>query len=185
LFENEPGVIPEYNLNIGNPNGLSSVNDPGTVPVADILRWEIGFDRFFFFRPLNPTNSFVLSASQVGQYNLDETSKKDFRFGGQRKPGKDVLGVNPVPDDFVQQKKVEAFAQVTLQTDYMHGRLNPRVTWIQNVRGTHAFHPSVTYRWSDSLLFSVDLLYIGGEYQSFGFFRDKDQLSFRATYQLN
>jgi hypothetical protein len=185
MFENEPGFIPEYNLNIGNPDGKSPVTDAGTVPTQDVLRWEIGLDRFFFFRPLNPTNSFTVSLSQVGGYNLDETSLKDFRFGGQRKPGTDVIGVMPVPDDFVQQKKVEAFAQITLLTDYMHGRLNPQVTWIQNVRGTYAFHPQITYRWSDSLLFRLDYVTIGGEYQGVGFFRDRDQVSFRATYQLN
>ena len=184
FFENEPGFIPEENLNIGSPT-RDSVGDPGDVPVADIVRWEIGFDRFFFLRALNPSNSFVLVVSQVGAWNLDETPHKDFRAQGQRKPLHDIPGVAPVPDDFVQQKKVEAFAQVTVQTDYMHGRLQPRVTFIQNVRGTHALHPSLTYRWSDSLLFSGEFTYIGGEYQSFGFFRDKDQFAFRVTYQLN
>jgi Protein of unknown function (DUF1302) len=193
FFENEPGFIPQYNLNvksqadrdkgIGNPGG--PVSEPGTVPVADYVRWEIGLDRFFFLRPLNPTNSFVLVVSQVGSYNLDETSRKDFRFGGQRKRLKDVPGVAPVPDDFVQQKKVEAFFQATLQTDYLHGRLSPRFTFIQNVRGTYAIHPSLIYRWSDALLLSTELTHIGGEYQSFGFFQDKDQLAFRVTYQLN
>ncbi len=93
--------------------------------------------------------------------------------------------MTPVPNDFVQQKKVEAFAQITLITDYMHGRLSPQVTWIQNVRGTYAFHPQITYRWSDSLLFRLDYINIGGEYEGVGFFRDRDQVSFRATYQLN
>jgi hypothetical protein len=90
-----------------------------------------------------------------------------------------------VPNDFVQQKKVEAFFQATLQTHYMHGLLNPRLTYIQNVRGTYAIHPSLTYRWSDSLLLSTELIHIGGEYQSFGFFQDRDQLAFRVTYHLN
>jgi hypothetical protein len=185
FFENEPAFIPEYNLNIGSPTGRSPVADEGTVPNADFIRWEVGFDRFFFFRPLNPTNSFTMSASQVGSYNLDETGLRDFRFSGQRKPGRDVLGRDPVPDDFVQMKPVEAFAQLTFLTDYMHGRLSPQVTWIQNFRGTYAFRPQVTYRWTDSLLFRLDYVMIGGEFQSFGFFRDRDQLTFRVTYQLN
>lgn len=208
-FENEPGFIPQLNLNIrclrqsdaNDPNKgpctaedvrrdsslppAGPVTDPGSVPKADIIRWELGFDRFFFFRPLNPTNSFILSASQVGQWNMDETDRKDFRFGGQRKPGKDILGKDPTPADFVQLKPVEAFGQITLLTDYMHGRLSPQMTWIQNVRGTYAIHPQVTYRWSDSLIFKVDFVHIGGEYQSLGYFRDRDQVSVRATYQLN
>lgn len=194
FFENEPGFIPQYNLNIkatddienniGVP-GADPVGSPGTLPYADILRWELGFDRFFFFRPLNPTNSFILSTSNVGAYNLDETPRKDFRFGGLRKEGKDVTGVNPVPDDFVQQKVVESFFQITLLTDYLHGRLSPQITYIQNVRGTFAFHPAITYRWSDSLLFKLDAVIIEGEFQSLGFFKDRDQIAARVTYQLN
>lgn len=194
LFENEPGFIPQYNLNIKSARdqergigipGADPVQDPGTVPVADILRWEVGFDRFFFFRPLNPTNSFTMVVSQVGAWNLDETGRKDFRYGGQRKPGHDVPGKNPVPDDFVQQKAVEAFTQLTLLTDYMHGRLTPQFTWIQNVRGTYVLHPQLTYRWTDWLLFRLDLIHTGGEFEGPGFFRDRDQVSLRVTYQLN
>jgi len=194
FFENEPGFIPQYNLNIksdadrkngiGIP-GAGAATHPGTVPVADIARWEVGFDRFFFLRALNPTNSFTLSAANVGAWNLDETPRKDFRMNGQRKPGTDVLGKDPVPDDFVQQKKVENFFQVTLLTDYMHGRLSPQLTYIQNIRGTYMLHPQITYRWSDWLLFKADFVHIGGEYQSLGFFRDRDQIAVRATYQLN
>jgi hypothetical protein len=194
FFENEPGFIPQYNLNVKAPEdvennigvpGSAPVTSPGTIPYADILRWELGFDRFFFVRWLNPTNSFILSTSNVGAYNLDETSRKDFRANGQRKPGHDIPGVSPVPDDFVQQKVVESFFQITLLTDYLHGRLTPQMTFIQNVRGPYAIHPQLTYRWSDSLLFKLDLIHIGGEYQSLGFFRDKDQIAARVTYQLN
>jgi len=37
----------------------------------------------------------------------------------------------------------------------------------------------------NSLLFQADYQYISGAYQSLGFFRDRDQASFRVTYQLN
>jgi hypothetical protein len=193
FFENEPGFIPQYNLNIkdqSNPNevgipGAGPATHPGSVPVSDIIRWEVGFDRFFFFRALNPTNSFVMSTSNVGAYNMDETSLKDFRFNGQRIPGRDILGIDPLPRDFVDQRRVESFFQITFLTDYLHGRLSPQVTYIQNVRGTYGFHPQLTYRWTDWLLFRLDYVHIGGEYQSFGFFRDRDQIGLRVTYQLN
>jgi hypothetical protein len=194
FFENEPGMIPQFNLNIKAPDdiangigipGTDPVTSAGTIPYADILRWEVGFDRFFFLRFLNPTNSFILSTSNVGAWNLDETSRKDFRFGGLRKPGRDVTGGTPVPDDFVQQKAVESFFQITMLTDYMHGRLSPQCTFIQNVRGTYAIHPQLTYRWTDWLLFKLDYIHIGGEFQSLGFFKDRDQIAARVTYQLN
>jgi len=189
-FDNEPGFIPEQNMGItqGIPpfQVLTACNEvdgrsPCRVPRADFLRWEVGFDRFFFFRPLNPTNSFTLITAIVGSYNLDETDNKDFRFAGQRKPGHQGTS----PNDFVQLKKVEAFFQGSLQTDYMHGRVTPRLTTIFYTRGTYVILPSIRYRWTDWLLFDLSLIHIGGAYQSIGFFRDRDQLSFRVTYQLN
>ncbi len=191
-FENEDAFVPEFNLG-AKPNQpvlalLGACNpDPATgkspcfVPKADYLRWELGVDRFFFFRPLNPSNSFLISAASVGSWNLDETSQRDFRYAGQRFPG--TLG--NVPGDFVQQKKVEAFFQVHMESDYAHGRIKPSITYIQNVRGTYGIIPAVTYRWSDWLLFTAQLVTIGGEYQQIGFYRDRDQVSLRATYQLN
>ncbi len=209
LFENEPGFIPEKNLNIGTTS--ESVLGQGTLPRADILRYEVGYDRFFFFRPLNPTNSFILSASVVGFYNFDHTPQQDFRFSGLVKRGircVDVPDDGPNPgdlrssdscfaaggtprqlgnevDDYIQQKQAEAQAQVTLQSDWFHGKLNPRLTVLAFTRGTWAVHPSVTYRWNDWLLFGADFQWIGGDYQSIGIFQDRGQVSARVTYQLN
>jgi len=181
-FENEPGFVPEINLGVGAvDNPLQILAYQGSVPVADLLRWEVGADRFFFIRALNPTNSFIWSSAVVGQYNLDETGAKDFGFAGQTKPGTTGLS----KDDFVQLKQVEAFAQAHIETGYLHGRLTPALTGIANVRGTHALLADLTYRYSDSLLFALKFTYIGGEYQQLGFFRDRDQVALRVTYQIN
>jgi hypothetical protein len=215
FFEHEAGFIPQTNLNIcptdpmnpkpcpGNRNQFTS---SGHIPYADILRYEVGFDRFFFLRWLNPTNSFLVVASAVGSYNASKTGNpvNDFRFNGQLKPGPVIrcFARNPetgectrksdgpvqrgaFQDDYVNQNALDAQFQMTFQTDYMHGRLTPRVTFIQFVRGTFAVHPTLTYRWNDSLLFQADLQMIEGAYQSLGFFRDRDQASVRVTYQLN
>jgi hypothetical protein len=208
FFEHEAGFIPERNLNVcpknpqsprscpkgGEGNRRNPISSPGSIPYADILRWEVGFDRFFFARFLNPSNSFVLSTSAVASYNASETgnSINDFHFNGQLKPGL----VRRVPggqlqargafqEDFVNANALDAQFQITTQTDYLHGRLQPRLTLIQFVRGTFAMHPTLIYRWNDSLLFQADYQYISGAYQSLGFFRDRDQVSFRVTYQLN
>jgi len=218
FFHNEPGFIPEQNLQISNSQLINRCNElmaegkscggrtgqgdasrgQGTLPRADIIRAELGFDRFFFVRALNPTNSFVLASSIVGSYNLDETKLQDFRAGGLFKPGvrcgdkivRSAACENPVPlgadaDDYVQSHRFDGQAQITLQSDWLHGKLQPRLTWIQFFRGTYAVHPSVIYRWNDWLLFQADFQWIGGEYQSLGFFRDRGQISGRITYQLN
>ena len=227
FFEHEAGFIPQKNLNIcgfrnqprscpalgsqpppqhPGPPGQNPLRSPGVIPYQDVLRYEIGFDRFFFLRWLNPTNSFVFVTSVVGSYNSSwtNTSETDFRFNGQLKPslfrqvpaGCGQPGAPPctfVPvargvkeDDFVNQNgPLDAQFQATFQTDYLHGRLSPRLTLIQFVRGTFAVHPTLTYRWNDWLLFQGDYQHIDGAYQSIGFFRDRDQVSFRVTYQLN
>jgi hypothetical protein len=188
-FDNEPGFVPERNMGItGDPIAVLTgcTIRPGRpapcgAPKADFLRWEVGLDRFFFFRPLNPTNSFTMIAAIVGSWNISETSLNDYKYGGVRKPG----GQGTSAEDFVDLKTVEAFGQLTLQTDYWHGRLQPRLTLIQNVRGTYVIQPALTYRWSDWLLFGLDFIHIGGAFQQAGFFRDRDQATVRVTYQLN
>jgi hypothetical protein len=203
FFEHEAGFIPLKNIRIctvqkgaspnpicgqktpQNPDGrnISMIQSRGAIPYADILRYELGFDRFFFFRPLNPTNSFVLSASAVGSYNASwgNTPSNRFRFNGQLKPG--ALGT--FQDQFVNASGLDAQFQTTFQTDYLHGRVEPRLTLIQFVRGTFALHPTISYRWNDWLLFQTDYQFITGAYQSLGFFNDRMQVSFRVTYQLN
>lgn len=206
LFENEPGFIPDRNLNIGTPS--EAVLGQGDLPRANVLRYELGYDRFFFFRPLNPSNSFVLVSSIVGFWNFDHTGEQDFRFAGIQKRGITCLdpstgqsvtssanacremGLNPTQrgadiDDYVQQKRAEAQAQVTLQSDWMHGKIQPRITALAFTRGTWGLHPQLTYRFSDWLLFSMSMQWIGGDFQSLGIFQDRAQLLGRVTYQLN
>jgi len=192
-FNREPGFIPQANLGVNaasekNPLGvLTNCNpvqgkSPCYIPHASYLRWELGLDRFFFLRALNPTNSFTWVTAFVGSYNMDETSQKDFRYDGQLKQNP---GNGASPNDYVNQEKVEMFAQTHLQSDYMHGRLTPSGTIIVNARGTYAFQGDLLYRWTDWLLFNLDYINIGGEFAGVGFFRDRDQVSLRATYQLN
>jgi len=203
-FNREPGFIPDKNLLVSELAGgqigkITRCTDPktgrqvdcsrvpgalpqgGTVPHADFLRWEVGYDRFFFFRPLNPTNSFTWVTAFVGSYNLDETSNKDFRQAGQLKPG--TSGQSP--DDYVQLPKVDMFVQSHISSDYMHGRLTPTLTGIFYALGTFVVEAQLTYRWSDSLIFDTYYTTIGGAFSGPGFFRDRDQVALRATYQLN
>jgi uncharacterized protein DUF1302 len=208
-FNREPAFIPQENLlipsittniapvtkcfgpngtaHVCNPNNPSDIPPGGTTPHASFLRWELGFDRFFFVRALNPTNSFTMVTAIVGQYNMDETSQRDFRYLGVRKPNTDNSTRNSVPgvNDFVQLQKVDAFWQMHLQSDYLHGRLTPAATVIVNRLGTWAVPFDLTYRWTDSLLFDFMYVGIGGNFSGLGFFRDRDQIALRATYQLN
>ncbi len=213
-FVDELAFIPEKNLNprgqvpgAKNPDGSPIVN---TIPKTDYLRWVIGYDSFFFFRPLNPTNAFTLVAAWHGQWNLLERRGMDFRYLGAQKPGKPstVLGRIPGTPDcdkpgsngqfFITCQKVNPkafedqykfdnqFMQISLQTDYLHGKLEPRLVAILDVSGIFAFNPSLVYRLTDNVLLSADYVAIESSRRAgLGTFRGHDILQFKVQAQLN
>ncbi|HWP64683.1 MAG TPA: DUF1302 family protein [Candidatus Limnocylindria bacterium] len=168
---------------------------------ANYMRFVLGYDRFFFFRPLNPTNSFTLIAAFQGQVNMSAINGPDYR-NPQTKPGHpqtrndrdtdgdgdiDQLDVYVNPKDFEDQYLFEGFAQVALQTDYLHGRLTPRFVVITDVSGMFGFAPSMTYRFTDNLLGQVAYMNIYSPHRKTGIgtFRAHDMVQFRLTAQLN
>jgi hypothetical protein len=222
LFLDEQAFIPSENLpfqrlvrqprlrkflaGVPPPAGpvlLPGGNDQGNVPTADFIRWELGYDRNFFVRALNPTNSFLLVGAFVGSWNLSETfSGRNYRYYGQRKPSKTglqtganvddlpdslqaVAALRTVPSHFVDLRPLETFVQATLRTEYLHGRFTPQLTVIYNPRGTYAVAPAATYRLSDSLIADLRYVLLTGGFFGTGFFRDRDQVTARLTYLLN
>jgi hypothetical protein len=142
--------------------------------------------------------------SLVGSWNVSETmTNDDYRYYGQRKIGRgsaplrpgvnfdqldslqDIGKLHTVDTDFVDLHEVEWFVQSALQTDYFHGRLRPRLTGIVNARGTYALNPTLEFRYSDRLLFSVRYVLLTGGFFQTGFFRDRDQVSMRMTVLMN
>jgi len=213
-FIDELAFIPEKNLNprgqvpgARNPDGSPVID---TIPKTDYLRWVIGYDRFFFFRPLNPSNAFVLVTAWHGQWNLLERRGMDFRYLGEQKPGKpatvigripgtpdcDKPGANgkfPItcqtinPKNFEDQYKFDnQFLQIALQTDYLHGRLEPRLVAILDVTGIFGFSPSVVYRLTDNVLLSANYVAIESSRRAgLGTFRGHDILQLKVQAQLN
>jgi Protein of unknown function (DUF1302) len=209
FFHNEPGVIPDRNLNagvqvpfaIGNPLGLPTSN---SVPVADILRWSIGYDTFFFMRALNPSNSFTFSGQYQGAFNFSESSRNDFRSpvvkpgngtpgkanactgAGQPHPSCRTQGA-AVPNNFFEDvHQYEGFFTLHIETDYMHGTLKPAITAILDPSGIFGFDVGAQYRINDNLIASAKFLAVEGSRRTgLGNFRDRDTLLFRLTYQLN
>jgi len=216
FFIGEPAFIPNENVpferllrerHVRTLLGALGQNIPkgiaeGEVPHADFLRFELGFDRFFFFRPLNRANSFTWVSAYVGQWNMSETfGDEDYRFGGQQKAtstgrrvGANTNGLNintigklhTVATDFVDLYPYESFFQSHLETSYMHGRLNPSITMIVGLNGVYALPVGLNYRFSDSLIFDLKYVLLGGNFNfPFGYFRDRSQLSARMTVLLN
>jgi hypothetical protein len=202
-FVDELAFIPGVNLNprAQIPRAVRPVfgykrNIVNTIPTADYLRWVIAYDRFFFFRPLNPTNSFVLSMAFNSSFNLSEKGGRDFR-SPQAKPGRTqaeavdtgLVVVDPttgartrpcsgraarnapfcvtaVPKNFEDAYQYEGFLTTALQTDMLHGKLTPRVAIITDVSGIFAFQPTFTYRVSDNFLLSATYLAIATQRKS-------------------
>jgi hypothetical protein len=162
---------------------------------ANYMRFVLGYDRFFFFRPLNPTNSFTLVAAFQGQVNMSAINGPDYR-NPNAKPGHpqtrqadpaNQLSVFVDPHDFEDQYLFEGFAQFALQTDYLHGRLNTRLVAITGIDGVFGFAPQLTYRFTDNLLGQVNYLniYAPSRKAGLGTFRAHDMVQMRLTAQLN
>src|SRR4030095_6877465 len=167
-FVDELAFIPGVNLNARSQipfafrKGLGyKTNIINTIPKADYLRWVIAYDRFFFFRPLNPTNSFVLSMAFNSSFNLSEKGGRDFR-NPIAKPGQrqaqatdtglgvpdpvtgrrscqgraarnNPLCVTAIPKNFEDAYQYEGFLTTAIQTDMFHGKLSPRIAVITDV----------------------------------------------------
>ncbi len=221
-FADELAFIPNKNLNPRTQLPVASRaalgyrrNIVNTIPTANYVRWVVAYDRFFFFRPLNPTNSFVLSMAFNSSYNVSETGGRNFR-NPVAKPGKrqaesvptgltgvdamgnptrpcrgraarnDPLCVTAVAKNFEDAYQYEGFLTTAIQTDMMHGKLSPRIVAITDVSGIFAFQPTVTYRVTDNLLLSAAYLAIATNRKSgLGTFRAHDMVQLRATVQLN
>jgi len=212
FFWNELAFLPKRQLNPRSqlPN-CSKLEGTGFLVIPDVscvddtpkseaaranyMRFVVGYDRFFFFRPLNPSNSFVLVGAFNGQVNMSAIGGPDYR-NPNAKPGhpqtrqadpNNQLTAYVDKHDFEDQYLFEGFAQVALQTDYLHGRLSPRFVVIADLAGTLGLAPSFTYRFSDNLIGQVNYLniYSPGRKAGLGTFRAHDMVQFRLTAQLN
>ena len=194
FFINQDAFIPHDNLNprVQSPAAAMAAKNgtfrPNFIPKASYLRWTVGYDRFFFFRPLNPTNSFVFVASHNGSWNFTSDHNHNFR-NANTKPGKRVSGPagETEPDtNWEDEYEVEHFFQFALQTDYVHGRLSPRLVAILDPSGIFGFTATATIRITDYLLFQPGFFAVEGSRRSgLATFRDRDQFQLRLTYQLN
>ena len=211
-FIDEPAVIPHMNLNprIQLPRQLRASNEKNLhnhVPTADYLKWMIGYDRNFFVRWLNPTNSFILVAAYNSFFNLSEKGGRDYR-NANPKPGHPQTRNGPIKGnpscqgeqaytsplcvqvndhDFEDAYQYEGFLQAAVQTDYMHGKLSPRLTLIADVSGVFGIAPSVIYRINDNLLLGFNYLAVEstGRKSGLATFRGHDMVQLKVTAQLN
>lgn len=215
IFIDEPAFIPKKQLNARTqiPGAIRRVTGDdkkyfNSMQTADYVRWIIGYDRFFFFRPINPSSSIIMSAAFNNSFNLSEKGGKDYR-NPQTKPGfmqaesgviprlpetcgpgkkarNNPLCVRTVSRYFEDAYQYEGFFQFAFQTDMFHGKFTPRLTFIADVSGIFVFQPTATYRVNDNVLLTATWVGIEASRKAGpGTFRAHDMMQLRVTFQLN
>jgi hypothetical protein len=212
VFNNQPGFRVDTNISRGltaecNAPGPKNFANCGRYDKINLIRGELGMDRNIFIRALNPSNSFVWVNAFVFAANPDETQFKVYRADGLIKPSAIIRGATggpaagsvttgcngqPGPCDFVNQSVFDWFIQSHIESSWEHGRLPVGMTAVMTGRGALTLMPDVAYRINDSFIMSARYINIhtfGSENNGFttglGVFRDRDEIWFRATYQLN
>jgi hypothetical protein len=143
--------------------------ESGTIPKKNILRYVFGVDRKFWLRPLNSRQMFFVSAQYFGQWITDHDDR-------QRQP----IPEPPDPTNLADIKEYEQTVTLILNTTYRNGTIVPQMVTAYDPRGVWLVGPSVNFIY-EPLRFQIQYNMISGQFTNFGFFRDRDQLSFTLT----
>jgi len=176
-FWNEAVFIPDINtpllpLPIPIP-GIPGIPQNGQIPEKDFLRFMIGLDKNVWIRPLNKTQTFLVSLQYFGQWVPDYDER--MRQG---------VSIYPDPLHFPAVKETESTFTALINTMYWSGRITPQMVLGYDVRGTWLIQPSVNFI-RGPLRFMIQYSAIAGNFTGFGVFRDRDQISFIFSYLLN
>ncbi len=176
-FWEESVFIPEENTPLiptGLPiPGLEALPGQGQKTERDILRWMIGFDKNLWIRKLNKTQTFFLSMQYFGQW----ISNYDDRIA-------QPPAIYPDDLNYPSVREVESTFTFLMNTSYLSGKLTPQVVVAYNPRGAWMFLPQIGFL-REPFRFLVQYSGVYGTFTGFGFFRDRDQISFVVSYLLN
>jgi len=177
MFWDEAVFIPEISTPFvpsGIPiPGLDQLPAQGDKVEKNILRFMVGFDKNLWIRKLNKLQTFFVSLQYFGQYILDY----DERI-------KQPVPIYPDSSDYPGVREVESTITMLVNTMYMSGRLTPQMVVAYDVRGAWLVMPSVNYIF-EPFRFMIQYSFVAGSFTNFGFFRDRDQLTFIFSYLLN
>ena len=153
--------------------GIPSLPAQGHKTERDILRWMIGLDKNVWLRKLNKTQTFMVSMQYFGQW-----------ISGYEDKIKQQVPIYPDDLNYAGLREVEGTVTFLTRTSYMSGQLNPQIVVAYDVRGAWMFQPQIGYLW-EPFRFLVQYSGIYGSFTNFGFYRDRDQISFVISYLLN
>jgi len=125
-----------FRVEVANSHGEEFANTikPRLFSTSDVMRWVVGWDRPTFFRPLNRTRAFLLSAQLFGQHILDH--QRDSR----------PLGKAGIPD-----RQHNFTATFLVQGGYFNDRVIPELILAHDFRAeATVWGPSVDWLVNDN-----------------------------------
>lgn len=156
----EPVFIPEVNL----------AAPAAEIPEKDIFRFAVAVDKNFWIRALNKNAMFNLTLQYFGEKIQDwddriRMAAFDFPTGA-----------------FATTKEYEQDFVFLVYTNYLSGKINPQISGAYDPRGAWLLLPQVNFIWEPWRL-TIQYAYADGpDDVSFGFYKDRDQISF--TFSL-
>jgi hypothetical protein len=160
----------------------------GTIPVKNSLNWMIGFDKQIWIRPMNKKSMFFLSMQYFGKWYPDYDTGMYLAVPLPDKylPRPNEITGEPIVmlDQYPTVKEVSTIFTGMINTTYMNGNLNPQFAMAYDTDGVFLFLPQVTYI-REPFRFMLQYAGIVGQFNNFGIFRDRDQISFTFSYMLN
>ncbi len=162
-------------------DGLPLNPTTGKIPKKNILRYMIGFDKQFWFRPLNRKNMFFLSMQYFGQWIPDHDVR--IRTAVQIPHKKTADGIKDLTQ-YPNINETEHIFTGMLNTVYMHGNLTPQLAVAYDLRGAWLIQPSINFI-REPFRFKIQYSAIEGNFVGLGLFRDRDQITFSVAYLIN
>ena len=144
----------------------------GGFTTREVFRWVLGFDKAFWIRALNPTNTFTFSTQVFDTHIFDYDDAIQNGI------------VNPATKNFVPRNEDEFTTTFLLNTLLWRGRLQPAIFASYDPRGVIAAVPGVTWLVGTHVRLTTKYAMIRGNFANLGFFRDRDEILFRAEVSL-
>jgi hypothetical protein len=170
-------------LGTGQPQTTSHRN-------SNVMRWNVGIDRPVWIRPLNPANTFYLSAQYFHTHILDANDRQVFPLiDPQKSQLKPQAGGNPLlflPTISLDKRhQDEIFFTLGGFTFYRNGTIQPFPLMAYDPRGVWALVPGGNYFWGTNWVFTLKYARIMGKWHELGYFKDRDVFLARVQYNLS
>jgi len=161
----EPVFIPEINLDAVTAMSKGRAD----IPEKDVLRFAVAVDKNVWIRALNKTSMFNFTLQYFGEKIMDYDNRM-----------RQAVAVYP-SGDFARIKEYEEKWVFVCYTNYLNGKLAPQISAAYDPAGAYLILPEISYTFEPWRV-GLQAAFIDGDKDvSFGFLRDRDQVSLMFT----